>query len=287
MGGGIGTRGPGEQQLEFDRRRLRSRIAKLTQAIDRVRSQRALHRARRRQQRFLTVSLVGYTNAGKSTLFNALTRASVTTSPRLFATLDPTVRALPLGSRRPALLSDTVGFIRKTPPHLVAAFRATLEELADADLILHITDASDPRHSEQDVAVEGMLESLGVGAAPRLHVWNKIDLLQSAELKRLSSPGDDRTKGAAQAAISALTGEGLEFLLQLIDRELIEDPVIEAKFEFPAADGERLAMLHRLGVVLSTEFDNNWVRVQARVRASVRDRLQVLSQQGEKSPAEQ
>jgi len=283
LGGGIGTRGPGEQQLEFDRRRLRSRIAKLTQAIDRVRSQRALHRARRRQQRFLTVSLVGYTNAGKSTLFNTLTRASVTTSPRLFATLDPTVRAFKLESGRPVLLSDTVGFIRKSPPHLVAAFRATLEELEDADLILHVTDASDPRRAEQDAAVEGLLESLGVGAAPRLHVWNKIDLLQPAELKRLDAGSDNEAKCAA---VSAITGEGLESLLHLIDRDLSADPVIEVQFELSAADGERLAMLHHLGNVLSTDFEDDRVLVRVRVRASVRDRLQVLFQQGVKAPAE-
>ncbi len=284
LGGGIGTRGPGEQQLEFDRRRLRSRIAKLSQAIDRVRSQRALHRARRRQQEFLGVSLVGYTNAGKSTLFNALTRASVTTSSRLFATLDPTVRALELESRRPALLSDTVGFIRKTPPHLVAAFRATLEELEGADLILHVTDASDPRRFEQDAAVEGMLDDLGVGATPRLHVWNKIDLLQPAELKRLTVPGGGETAGAAQAAVSAITGEGAQPLLRLIDENLREDPVVDVEFQFSAADGKPLAMVHRLGIVLGTEFQNDHVRVRARVRASVRDRLQVLSQQGEKPP---
>jgi len=286
LGGGIGTRGPGEQQLEFDRRRLRSRIAKLGQAIDRVRSQRALHRARRRQQRFLTVSLVGYTNAGKSTLFNALTRASVATSSRLFATLDPTVRALKLESGRPVLLSDTVGFIRKTPPHLVAAFRATLEELAEADLILHVTDASDPRHSDQDAAVEGMLESLGVGATPRLHAWNKIDLLQPAELKRLNFGSNDEAKDSAPAAVSALTGEGLESLLHLIDRNLAEDPVIEAQFVLSAADGEGLAMLHRSASVLSTDFEDNRVFVRALVRTSVRNRLQMLTQQGEKAPAE-
>jgi GTP-binding protein HflX len=209
LGGGIGTRGPGEQQLEFDRRRVRARIQKLKDAIERVRSQRALHRKHRREQRWSTVALVGYTNAGKSTLFNALTNAKVESSARMFATLDPTVRALKLDRHRQVLLSDTVGFIERLPPHLVASFRATLEELEDASLLVHVTDASDPQRDQQDVAVESLLAGIGVGSAPRLRVWNKVDLLQESERDRLPS-------GEKDVPVSALTGEGLELLQQRI-----------------------------------------------------------------------
>ena len=217
LGGGIGTRGPGEQQLEYDRRRIRTRIRSLREAIEKVRSQRALHRARRRDRQFLTVALVGYTNAGKSTLFNALTSSTVLTSSRLFATLDPTVRALPLPSRRPVLISDTVGFIQKLPPHLVAAFRATLEELEDASLLLHVTDASDLRYESQDSAVEGLLETLSVGTTPRLHVWNKIDLVDATGRNRLPS-------GPRDVWVSASRGEGLDTLRQRIDEALTAGP---------------------------------------------------------------
>jgi GTP-binding protein HflX len=281
LGGGIGTRGPGEQQLEFDRRRIRARIQKLQDAIEHVRSQRGLHRAHRRDQNFRTVALVGYTNAGKSTLFNALTQSGVTTSPRLFATLDPTVRALPLASRRGTLLSDTVGFIRKLPPHLVAAFRATLEELLEADLLLHVTDASHPDHEAQDAAVVGLLETLEVALKPRIHVWNKIDLLGERELGRRrrdkSSAPEEVSPGAAEVWVSARTGAGLDGLRQRIDEMLRGDPIVEEQFVFSSADGARLAMLHRFGTVLSTQFEDSRVVVRVRVPVSVRDRLMAAS----------
>ena len=266
LGGGIGTRGPGEQQLEYDRRRIRTRIRSLREAIEKVRSQRALHRARRRDRQFLTVALVGYTNAGKSTLFNALTSSTVLTSSRLFATLDPTVRALPLPSRRPVLISDTVGFIQKLPPHLVAAFRATLEELEDASLLLHVTDASDLRYDSQDSAVEGLLETLSVGTTPRLHVWNKLDLVDATGRNRLPS-------GPHDVWVAASSGEGLDTLRQRIDEALTADPVIEAELDLSLADGEILALLHRSGVVLSTHYEDERVKVRARLRESLWQRL--------------
>ncbi len=266
LGGGIGTRGPGEQQLEFDRRRIRSRIQRLTRDIERVRRERALHRAHRRARQFLTVALVGYTNAGKSTLFNALTRARVGVSSRMFATLDPTVRLLRLPSRRQVLLSDTVGFIRKLPPHLVTAFRATLEELEGASLLLHVVDASQLVSRQKEEAVENVLETLGLSFTPALRVWNKIDLLDSGQRQRLpAGPGD--------LAVSAASGENFAELLERVDLALVEDPVVEAEFDFSAGDGERLALVHRRGTVLSKRFEDDRVIIRARMPRSVRERI--------------
>ena len=266
LGGGIGTRGPGEQQLEFDRRRIRARIQTLRQALERVRSQRALHRAHRKEQNFRMVALVGYTNAGKSTLFNRLTGAGAVASSRMFSTLDPTVRLIPLASNRSALLSDTVGFIRNLPRHLVTAFRATLEELQTADLLLHVVDVSHPCRAQQAAAVESELEALGLVQTPRRRVANKIDLVDRQEVRE--------SIGFWDVAVSARTGEGIELLLECIDQGLThEDPLVETEFRLPPGGGEALAALYRMGTVLSTRFEEDRLVVRARLSVSSRERF--------------
>ena len=212
LGGGIGTRGPGETQLEVDRRRIRSRISKLKKEVEQVRKHRRLHRDRRRRGELPMVSLVGYTNAGKSTLFQALSGKDALISGRVFATLDPLVRRAYLGTGSEVLLSDTVGFIRKLPHQLVTAFRATLEEVVASDLILHVVDVADPEYQEKARVAAEVLAEIGGGDHPRLRVYNKADIAES-----LPELGED------EVLISAVTGEGIARLKELISATISRD----------------------------------------------------------------
>ena len=269
LGGGIGTRGPGEQKLETDRRRIRERVRRITQTIESLRKQRALRRQARQAVPLGTIALVGYTNAGKSTLFNALSQAEVLVSSKMFATLDPTVRAVRLPSNRRVLFSDTVGFIRDLPKGLMAAFRATLEEVQQASLILHVSDVSNPRHAEQDAEVDKVLHDLGVEDRPRIHVFNKIDRLTRDELAALA-----RTNG--NVYVSALTREGLDDLLRRVDQEMPVDPLLRLRFSVPLADGRTLALVHGLGRVLHSEVRDGQMDLEADVPQSVARRLQLF-----------
>jgi GTP-binding protein HflX len=273
QGGGIGTRGPGEQKLELDRRRIRRRIATLEDALEHVRQTRTLQRAKRSGVPLPTVALVGYTNAGKSTLFNRLTQAQVLTSSRMFATLDPTLRALRLPSRRGALLSDTVGFIRGLPTALVKAFRATLEEVQEAALILHVTDASAPSREEQDRHVRLVLEELGAADKPCVLVLNKTDKLTEDELAELHRVNATATAGVRTAAVSALSGEGIEELLALLDACLPGDPVQTVRFRFPYSEGAALSLLYEHARILSRDDSGVMVEVEAEAPQSLVMRL--------------
>ncbi|HVP61836.1 MAG TPA: GTPase HflX [Myxococcaceae bacterium] len=216
LAGGIGGRGPGETKLEIDRRRVRDRIAHLERRIEHLSRERQVRRGRRERRELPVISIVGYTNAGKSTLLNALTHSEVLAEDKLFATLDPTSRRLRFPQEREVIITDTVGFIRDLPPDLVNAFRATLEELDDASLLLHVVDASDPAHDAQVEAVEQILETLGLLPKPRILVWNKADRIDPALAETLV-----RTRGGV--AISAATGQGLEALLHKADRTLFAE----------------------------------------------------------------
>jgi GTP-binding protein HflX len=269
LGGGIGTRGPGETKLETDRRGIQRRIDKLKLDLDAVRRVRKQQRQRRESVPVPTVALVGYTNAGKSTLFNQLTGAAVLQSPKMFATLDPKLRAIELPSRRKVLLSDTVGFIRNLPHTLVTSFRATLEEVAQAEVLLHVRDAASTYGEEQKTQVErvlGELESLG---KPRVEVLNKIDLLNEHEREGLL----ERCEGGGEVAVSARTGEGMELLLAAIDGALHSDPVIEAELRVPQQEGAALAAIEAGMVVHSREYDGNMVRLTVSGPASLVGRL--------------
>jgi GTP-binding protein HflX len=255
LGGGIGTRGPGETQIESDRRIIRNRIRKITEELKRVRVHRRLLRDRRTASGVPVVALVGYTNAGKTTLLNRLTGASRTAADQLFVTLDPTARLVTAGSRAPFILTDTVGFIRKLPHQLVAAFKATLEELAEAAVLLHVVDASHPGLDDQVAAVEQLLGELDLTERPTIVVLNKVDRLGSeAALHGLL----ERFNGVA---VSALTGEGIERLLARID-EALRPGVERVSLSIPYGDGPAVALCYERGRVLSRADEADGIHLE-------------------------
>jgi GTP-binding protein HflX len=267
LGGGIGTRGPGETKLETDRRKIARRVRHVEQQLENVRRIRAQQRQRRESAPVATIALVGYTNAGKSTLFNALTRAGVLSSPKMFATLDPTLRAVVLPSKRKVLLSDTVGFIRNLPHTLVSAFRATLEEVQRASLILHVSDASSRLSAEQDAQVEIVLKELEAEKKPRLRVMNKVDLLDQEVAENLMA--DAARESSRSVYVSAVEGTGLDTLLKRIDKMIEEDPVSRLHLRVPQNEGKTLAMLEARARIYSRAYQDGAVVLEVEAPESV------------------
>ena len=271
--GGIGTRGPGETQLEVDRRRVQERIARLERELEAVRKTRAVQRQGRRRHQWPVAAVVGYTNAGKSTLLNLLTGADVVAADRLFATLDPTTRSLVLPNKQRVLLTDTVGFLRKLPHTLIESFKATLEEVSEADLLIHIVDLSHPRVDEQMEAVDAVIKELDAFGKQTLIVFNKIDNLENRELaetyvKRFSG----------SVAISARTGEGVNQLVQALESAL-SSWRLRSRFRIPSNESALLAEIHRVGHVIELKYEGDDALVVAHVPPELAQKLDCYAAQ--------
>ena len=274
LGAGIGTRGPGETKLETDRRRISKRIERLEDELERVRRTRTLQRQKRVAVPLSTVALAGYTNAGKSTLFNKLTQAGVLADKKMFATLDPTIRQIELPSKRRVLLSDTVGFIRNLPTTLVKAFRATLEEVVEAAMILHVVDVSSPHYREQIAEVDRILGELEVADKPQILVLNKADRVEPDEAEAAAVLERGSTERAAVVVISSKTGAGLDELARRIEEGLPADPVERVRYRFPFEAGDVLSFLYRHARVIERNDCEDGVEILADAAESVRRRLE-------------
>jgi GTP-binding protein HflX len=270
--GGIGTRGPGETQLEVDRRRVQERIAKLERDLTEVRKHRSIQREGRRRHHWPVASLVGYTNAGKSTLLNRLTGADVLAEDKLFATLDPTTRQFMLPNNQKVLLTDTVGFIRKLPHTVIESFKATLEEVHEADLLIHVVDLSHHNFQEQILAVHGVIRELNADGKQMLTVFNKIDAVEN---RALAEAQVRRTPNSV--AISAETGEGIpEMLAELVSQ--LAAWRLRASYCIPAREAALIAEIHRVGHVLELRYEEEVVIVRAHVPPHLQSRLAIYEE---------
>jgi GTP-binding protein HflX len=265
--GGIGTRGPGETQLEVDRRRVQERIARLERELEAVRKHRSVQRQGRKRHQWPVAAVVGYTNAGKSTLLNLMTGADVLAVDKLFATLDPTTRSFTLPNNQRVLLTDTVGFLRKLPHTLIESFKATLEEVSEADLLIHVVDLSQPRVDEHMHAVDNVVTELGAFGKQTLIVFNKIDILENRDLAEIY-----RRRFAGSVAISARTGQGIDQFVEALQSALGAWR-LRSRFRVPLSESNLIAEVHRVGHVLDLQYDGDHAVITAHVPPHLEQRL--------------